>query len=141
MDNFDLGDCFPWDQDSDWDSRNEYGSKDEPKVDDANDNESDKEDSECDSESGLTQAQRNFLEARANSIHLGERGGGTRVNDHDYKEQITDWILDQDGFSVRKEHRIIIRNWLALFNQTPGGHFARLNKVGPSLRRDFVSLN
>jgi hypothetical protein len=133
MDNFDYGDRFPWEEDSDWDAQNENGSRE-----DDDDSAADKSD---DSEAKLTPAQRRFLDERANSIHLNERGGGTRVNDDDYEEQITEWILEHDDFSVIKEQRGIIQDWLKLFRQYPGGHFARLDEAGTPFLQCFVSFD
>ena len=145
MDNFDMGDAFPWDQCSDWDDRNEYGGRDEwekrhKKAGNGNGNDEEDEDMEDDdddddddgSEPEYTPAQQRFLDERACSMHLTERGGGTRVNDHDYKEQITEWILERSSFSHVKRHDGILKKWLELFDQRPGGHFAKLDKVGIS---------
>ncbi len=159
IDNYDMGEPFPWDENSDWDECNQYGGRDEwekrhkkaPKHnmkdekhndddgdddededDDEDDDMDDDDDDNSDSEAEYTPAQQNFLDERACSIHLTERGGGTRVNDHDYKEQITEWILDRQRFSHVKRHDAILQSWLDLFNQRPGGHFARLDKVDTS---------
>lgn len=97
---FDCGQPYPWEERSDYDSS-----------------------------ASLTSSQDRFIEEGQNSDLLAERGGGTRVHDDDYKEQITSWILDQEEFSVKREHSAIVKNWLELFDQSPGGHFSKLDKV------------
>ena len=50
-----------------------------------------------------------------------------------YKEQITEWILhQQEDFSVGGRHCAILDEWRYVFDQSPGGQFARLDKVGAS---------
>jgi hypothetical protein len=110
LDNFDHGDPFPWEEDeSGWTSE---------------------EDDEYDDE-GNNGAKQAFLEERSSSVLLTERGGGTRRHDQDWKQQITDWILEQDEFEERSEeiHNSNISEWLELFDQKPGKNFEKLDKV------------
>jgi hypothetical protein len=97
MDNFDYGDPFPWEVDSDYSDGSEEHTR--------------------------------FFEEREYSAVIGDRGGGTRKYDHDYKEQITAWIMQQNDFNVNSNHKCNVNSWLKLFDQRPQGYFARLDMV------------
>lgn len=134
MDNFDYGQPFPWEEEEDWDPRNEYGTEWEHEH-----GEYENADHEVDEDDRITYAAQNFLDQRAASIHLNERGGFTRRNDHDYEEQITDWILTEESFSAVEEHTEIVDGWVDLFDQAPGGCFVTLDKVGTIFPKRCVS--
>jgi hypothetical protein len=141
-DNFVQGDPFPWDddeeewmkEDPDWEVDNHhdacYGNRLCPAYTD-----------KCDCYSHMTAAQQAFLDHRDESVHPGNRGGGTRRLDPNYKEEIAEWIMDQEEFDSDKEHSSIITEWLELFDQRPGGHFAKLDKVSPLFQLYYLCLD
>lgn len=140
MDNFDIGDPFPWEEDSNWGrDPNERCTHSDRDPDTSR---SSAESSEDGSEPKLTAIQQEFLDDRANSEWPGHRGGGTRVNDPYYKEEITNWILDasESENELDREHDKIIEKWLALFDQSPGGNFARLDKVRSCFLGTYLAL-
>jgi hypothetical protein len=141
-DNFIQGDPFPWEeddegwwvgQDPEWDDDNHhepcYNNRRCPASTD-----------ECDCYSHMTAAQQAFLDQRDDSSLPGDRGGWTRQDDPDYKEEIAEWIINQDQFDVDKEHSSNITEWLELFSQRPGGHFAKLDKVSTLFQLDYLCL-
>lgn len=136
MDNFDYGDPFPWEEDSEW-GHNGKRRRTSDSSRKSRASASSTASTEYDPESGLTVAQQQFLDDRECSAWPGERGGGTREHDVEYREEITDWIVAQEHYTHRPEHNAFVAEWLEMFDQSPGGHFAKLDKVRIFFSRRF----